>query len=135
MSMTDIIQEKTASVVGASNTQLTQAISKIIDECGGMDGLVKKFQDKGLGDVVQSWISSSPNKPVSADQITNVIGPDLLQKVASKVGMTQESLSQQLSTYLPLLVDKLSPQGVVPHEGWWARGLDKAKEFFGLTKH
>lgn len=135
MSMMDIIQEKTASVVGASNTQLTQAISKIIDECGGMDGLVKKFQDKGLGDVVQSWISSAPNKPVTADQITNVIGPDLLQKVASNVGMTPESLSQQLSTYLPLLVDKLSPEGVVPHEGWWARGLDKAKEFFGLTKH
>lgn len=135
MSLTDTIQEKAASILGTSNTQLTQAISKVIDECGGMDGLIKKFQDKGLGDVVQSWIASTPNKSITSDQITNVLGQDLLQKVASKVGMTPESLSQQLSTYLPLLVDKLSPEGRVPHEGWWARGLDKAKEFFGMTKH
>ncbi|HEY8270910.1 MAG TPA: YidB family protein [Pseudobdellovibrionaceae bacterium] len=129
------IQEEAASVVGSSNTQLTQAISKIIDECGGMDGLVKRFQDKGLGDVIQSWISSSPNKPLTADQITNVMGPGLIQKIAKQVGMSPENLSQQLSTYLPLLVDKMTPSGAVPHEGWWARSLDKAKEFFGLTKH
>ncbi|MBS1969833.1 MAG: DUF937 domain-containing protein [Bdellovibrionales bacterium] len=135
MSMMDSIQEKAASVFGSSNTQLTQAVSKIIDECGGMDGLIKKFQDKGLGDTVQSWIGNTPNKSVTADQITNVLGPALLQKVASKVGMAPETLSQQLATYLPLLVDKLSPEGMVPHEGWWAKSLDKAKEFFGMNKH
>lgn len=135
MNMMENIQEKAASVLGSSNTQLTQAVSQLIDECGGMDGLVKKFQDKGLGDVVQSWISSSPNISVSSDQITNVLGFDLLQKVARQVGMTPEGLSQQLSTYLPLLVDKLSPNGMVPQEGWWARSLDKAKEFFGMSKH
>ena len=135
MSMMDTIQEKAASVLGSSNTQLTQAVSKLIDECGGMDGVIKKFEDKGLGDVVQSWIGNTPNKSVTADQITNVFGADLLQRVASRVGMTQESLSQQLATYLPLLVDKLSPEGVIPHEGWWARSVDKAKEFFGFNKH
>lgn len=135
MGLTDSIQEKAASVLGSSNKQLTQAISYLVDECGGMDGLIKKFKDKGLGDVAQSWISNTPNKSITSDQITNVLGQELLQKVASKVGMTPDSLSQQLSTYLPLLVDKLSPGGQVPHEGWWARGLDKAKEFFGMTKH
>ncbi|WP_413290736.1 YidB family protein [Bdellovibrio sp. HCB337] len=134
MSMMDSIQEKAAGILGSSNTQVTQAISKIIDASGGMDGLVKKFQDKGLGDVVQSWISSAPNKSVTSDQIMNVLGPDLVQRVASKVGMTPESLSQQVATYLPLLVDKLTPNGMIPHEGWWARSLDKAKEFFGM-KH
>lgn len=135
MSMMDTIQEKAASVLGTSNTQLTQAVSKVIDECGGMDGLIKKFQDKGLGDVVQSWIGNTPNKSVTADQITNVLGPNLLQKVASHVGMTPETLSQQLATYLPLLVDKLSPGGMIPHDGWWAKSLDKAKELFGMNKH
>lgn len=135
MSMMDMIQEKAASVLGSSNIQLTQAVSKIIEESGGMDGLIKKFQDKGLGDVVQSWISNTPNKSVTSDQITNVFGPALMQKVASKVGMFPDTLSQQLATYLPLLVDKLSPNGMVPHEGWWAKSLDKAKDFFGMNKH
>lgn len=135
MSMMDTIQEKAASVLGSSNTQLTQAVSQIIEESGGMDGLIKKFQNKGLGDVVQSWISNTPNKSVTSDQITNVFGPALLQKVAGKVGMSPDTLSQQLATYLPLLVDKLSPEGMVPHEGWWAKSLDKAKDFFGLNKH
>jgi len=135
MSMMDTIQEKAASVLGSSNTQLTQAVSKLIDECGGMDGLVQKFQDKGLGDVVQSWIGNTPNKSVTADQITNVFGPALIQKVASKVGMSPEALSSQLATYLPLLVDKLSPDGMMPHEGWWTKSVDKAKDFFGMNKH
>lgn len=135
MSMMDTIQEKAASVLGSSNTQLTQAVSKLIDECGGMDGLVQKFENKGLGDVVQSWIGNTPNKSVTADQITNVFGPALIQKVASKVGMSPETLSSQLATYLPLLVDKLSPNGVIPQEGWWARSVEKAKELFGMHKH
>jgi len=134
MGMMNNIEEKAASVLGTSNTQLTQAVSNVIEECGGMDGLIKKFQDKGLGDVVQSWISNSPNKSITPEQVTNVLGADLIQKVASKAGMTSESLTQQLATYLPLLVDKLSPEGIIPHEGWFARTLDKTKEFFGM-KH
>jgi len=134
MGMMNNIEEKAASVLGTSNTQLTQAVSNVIEECGGMDGLIKKFQDKGLGDVVQSWISNSPNKSITPEQVTNVLGDDLIQKVASKAGMTSESLTQQLATYLPLLVDKLSPEGIIPHEGWFARTLDKTKEFFGM-KH
>lgn len=134
MSLMTDLQEKAASVLGSSNTQVTQAISQIIDECGGMDGLIKKFSDKGLGDVAQSWVSNNPNKPITADQVKNVLGMDLVQKVASRVGMTPDSLSQQVATYLPLLVDKLSPHGTVPHGGWWSRSLERAKEFFGV-KH
>jgi len=134
MSMITDIQQKAASVLGSSNTQVTQAISQLIDECGGMDGLMKKFSDKGLDDVVQSWVSNAPNKPVSAEQVKNAVGTDLIEKVATRVGMTPDSLCQQVATYLPLLVDKLSPHGSVPHEGWWSRSVEKAKEFFGM-KH
>jgi uncharacterized protein YidB (DUF937 family) len=134
MSMLDTIQEKAASVLGSSNTQLTQAVSKIIEECGGMDGMIKKFQDSGFGDVVQSWIGSSPNKSITPEQVKTVLGTNLITKVADKVGMNPETLATQLATYLPLLVDKLSPEGVIPKEGWWAHTLDKTKEFFGM-KH
>lgn len=134
MSKMDIIQEKAASIFGSSNAQLTPVVLKVIDECGGIDQLIKKFQDKGLGDIVQSWISNTPNKSVTSDQIVNVLGSSLLQKVAGKSGMTPETLSQQLATYLPLLLDKLTPEGTVPHEGWYSRGIDKAKEFFGMGK-
>jgi uncharacterized protein YidB (DUF937 family) len=134
MSMITDIQQKAASVLGSSNTQVTQAISQIIDECGGMDGLMRKFSDKGLGDVVQSWVSNTANKPITSDQVKNVLGLSLLEKVATRVGMTPDSLSQQVATYLPLLVDKLSPHGSVPHGGWWSRSVEKAKEFFGM-KH
>ena len=135
MSMMSHLQEKAASVLGSANTQVTRAISLILDECGGMDGLLKKFSDSGFQEVAQSWVSNGPNQPINSEQITNILGRDLIQRVADRVGMTPESLSQQVATYLPLLVDKLSPEGTIPHEGWWSRSLDKAKEFFGMNRH
>lgn len=134
MSMMDKIQEKAAGVFGTTNAPLTQAVSRIIEACGGVDGLIKKFQDKGHGDIVQSWIARTPNKAITADQINSVIGPSLIQSVAAKVGMTPESLSQQLATYLPLLIDKLTPDGELPRENWWARTMDKARDFFGASR-
>jgi len=43
-----------------------------------------------------------------------VIGPDLLQKLSEKSGVSQEDLAQHLSQILPRAVDHLTPNGVVP---------------------
>ena len=44
---------------------------------GGLGGLLKQFQQKGLGEVADSWIKTGPNDAVAPGQISDALGPDL----------------------------------------------------------
>lgn len=114
------------SVVSAVSSQieqqggLAQVVSGLLannGELGGLNGLVEKFNQAGLGDVVNSWIGKGDNLPISADQLSNVLGSDVLSNAAGKLGLDPSQLSGQLSAMLPGLVDKLTPQGTVPTGG------------------
>ena len=80
----------------------------------GLSGLVAKFQQGGLGDVVGSWVGSGQNMPVSADQLQQVLGSDMLSGLASRFGLTTSDLGGQLSQLLPQVVDGLTPNGRLP---------------------
>ena len=41
-------------------------------EATSLAGLVGAFQKKGLGDVISGWISTGPNPPISAAQVSKV---------------------------------------------------------------
>ncbi len=96
-------------------------------EGGGLRGLVEKFNDAGLGEVVGSWIGKGENLPVSADQLKEVLGGDLLGKLAGQLGVDPSAASGQLADLLPGLVDKLTPQGVAPENG-----LGNAGDLLGM---
>jgi uncharacterized protein YidB (DUF937 family) len=81
---------------------------------GGLGGLVSKFTQGGMGDVVNSWVGTGQNMPVSADQISNVLGGDMIGNLAKQLGMNQGDIAGQLSQMLPGVVDKLTPNGQIP---------------------
>jgi uncharacterized protein YidB (DUF937 family) len=84
---------------------------------GGLGGLVGKFEQAGLGNVVSSWIGSGQNLPISADQLQSVLGSDAVSSIAAKLGINPADAMGQLSTMLPGLVDKLTPNGQAPTGG------------------
>ena len=84
---------------------------------GGLGGLVAKFNQAGLGDVISSWIGKGENTPVSADQISGALGGDLVGNIAAKLGIDPAQASRQLSELLPGLIDKLTPDGTAPEGG------------------
>ena len=84
---------------------------------GGLAGLVTKFQQGGLGDIVGSWVGSGQNLPVSADQVSGVLGNDTIAQLAQKLGLGHGEVAGQLSQMLPQLVDKLTPHGQLPAAG------------------
>lgn len=96
-------------------------------ELGGLNGLVAKFNQAGMGDVVSSWIGTGANQPISGDQLSQVLGGDMLGKVAGQLGMDPSQLSGQLSAMLPGLVDKLTPNGAIPQGG-----LGNANDLMGM---
>ena len=86
----------------------------------GLGGLVEQFQKAGLGDMMSSWISTGPNPPISAQQVTQVLGSDVLAQFAKQAGVSHGDAGSLLASLLPSVVDHLTPQGEVPH----AAGLE-----------
>ena len=98
-------------VVGAG---LTHVVSGLIEQHGGLQGVLQQFEKQGLGATVKSWVATGPNQPVSADQVRAALGPDLLQQLAAKTGLPVAELTQKLTQILPQTVDKMTPNGVLP---------------------
>lgn len=94
---------------------------------GGLPGLVDKFNQAGLGNVVSSWIGKGENLPISAEQLKDVLGSDAIGAIAGKLGIDPAQASGQLSSVLPGLIDKLTPHGQAP-----AGGLGNAGDLFGM---
>jgi uncharacterized protein YidB (DUF937 family) len=84
---------------------------------GGLAGLVEQFQRGGLGDVVNSWISTGQNLPISPGQLGQVLGNDTLSQLAQHTGMNTGDILGQLSQVLPQMVDHMTPEGRIPQGG------------------
>lgn len=110
--------------------KLFESIMGLINnpQTGGLSGLAQIFRDKGLGDVISSWISTGKNLPVSADQINQALGRDQIQQISEEAGVSQEEASNGLAGLLPDIIDKLTPDGKVPEGDMMAQGLDMLKK-------
>jgi uncharacterized protein YidB (DUF937 family) len=83
---------------------------------GGLGGLLNRFQQGGQGDVINSWIGAGPNREIAPNQLGAVLGPDVMQNLSEKSGLSQQDLTALLSKVLPSVVDKLTPAGRLPTE-------------------
>jgi uncharacterized protein YidB (DUF937 family) len=95
---------------------LLQAVTSLLgnnSNLGGLAGLVQAFQKNGLGEIVNSWVSTGQTMSVSPQQIEQGLGSDLLKQLASTAGLSPQDTSSQLSNLLPNLVDKLTPNGKI----------------------
>ena len=86
-------------------------------QVGGVSGLQKMFEEKGLGGVMSSWVGTGQNLPISADQLQSVLHSGALQQVAEKAGIDPNQLTSMMTTLLPHVVDKLTPDGQAPDSG------------------
>jgi len=98
-------------IVGAG---MVSVVNGIIEKHGGLQGVVNQFERNGLGATVKSWVATGPNQPISSDEMHKALGPDLLQQLAQKSGMSVQELTQRLSQVLPQAVDTLTPNGAIP---------------------
>ena len=106
---------------GGGNAALLNAIVGMLANNGqgggGLGAILGKAQQSGMGDVVSSWIGSGQNMPISADQLNNVLGSDMVANLAKQLGMSHGEASSQISQMLPEVVDRLTPQGQMPQGG------------------
>ena len=120
MSIFDDLAGKLAGgtpVGGGGQGLITSIVEMLSSRQGGLSGLAEAFQQKGLGDIVSSWIGTGQNLPVSADQIQHVLGNEQIQAFAQKAGISTEAAGPRLAELLPGIVDKLTPGGQIPQGG------------------
>lgn len=99
---------------GLVGGELGGVVSTLLNGQGGLSGLVSSLERGGLGEIVQSWVSTGANLPVSPDQLHKAFGPQMVQQLAQQTGMNPQDLIQQLSNFLPGVVDKMTPGGMLP---------------------
>jgi uncharacterized protein YidB (DUF937 family) len=106
---------------GGNGAQLLGALVQMLgtNQGGGspLQGLVNQLTQGGLGEAVQSWISTGQNLPVSAEQISSALGGANLAQLAQQFGIDPSQMASQLSQQLPGLVDQMTPQGQLPSGG------------------
>jgi uncharacterized protein YidB (DUF937 family) len=120
---------------GASPDLLQAALGMLNSDApgGGIGGLVQAFQQGGLGNVVQSWIGTGQNLPISAEQLQSVLGGEggPLAQIAGKLGMNPADVAGHLSQILPQLVDTATPDGQLPQGGGLGALAGLASQFLG----
>ena len=99
---------------GAVGAEMATVVNSLIQQHGGLQGIVAQLEKGGLGGTVRSWVGQGPNQPISADQLHQVFGSSMIGQLAAKAGMNPQELAQKLSQVLPGAIDKLTPEGTVP---------------------
>jgi len=86
------------------------------EQAGGLAGLVQQLQQAGLGEIVNSWVSTGQNLPVAPHQLDAALGGDTVSGLARQLGVPNDDLLGQLARLLPQVVDQLTPGGALPQE-------------------
>jgi uncharacterized protein YidB (DUF937 family) len=81
---------------------------------GDLQGIVAQLQQGGLGNQVQSWLGGGANLPISPDQLRSALGSDQVRQLAEHFGVSPDAALKLLSDHLPGVIDKASPNGVLP---------------------
>lgn len=97
-------------IVGAGTTRV---IEQVLQNNGGLQGLISNFERNGLGAIAQSWVGTGQNQSITPDQIRQALGPDALNNLASTTGLDPQALLAQLAQHLPGVVDGMTPNGQV----------------------
>ncbi len=113
------------SIVGAvsggagqgGGAELVGALLQQVGGQQGLQGLVQQLSQGGLGELVQSWVGTGQNLPVSGDQIAQALGSGQLAQLAQQFGLNPDTVATQLAQFLPGVVDQLTPQGQLPSGG------------------
>lgn len=81
---------------------------------GGLNAIIAKLEQGGLGAQVKSWIGNGQNLPITADQLRAALGSDVVKQLAARFNVPIDQLSEVLAQQLPQAVDHASPNGTLP---------------------
>jgi len=113
----------------AQGSTLLTAVMSMVQQNGGLPGVLDMFRQKGLAQQADSWVGTGANASITADQLQHVFGGDQLRNLAAQFGTSSSQASSILSQILPELVNQYTPTRQIPdnHEDLLSQGLAALK--------
>lgn len=120
-----LAKQAIGSFLGGKSNSQGDLLSGLLNQAGGIPGLMEKFNQAGLKDTFNSWVSTGENQSVQPDQLQKALGSEAIAGLASKVGLDTKTVLPLLSQFLPQVIDKLTPNGAVDNPNPNADQLQK----------
>lgn len=98
---------------GAAAAAVANMVVRAVNDSGGLPGLMRKFQQTGLGEQFDSWVGTGQNQPVSGPQVHQALGAEEIDRLARQMGVPPQQLADHLAELLPHTVDRMTPDGQV----------------------
>lgn len=99
---------------GMIGAEALNLIKDYVEKQGGLDAVVKNFQNGGFKRQVDSWISTGKNEAISGIEVGQAIGVEKLKKLAESAGVDLDKARDLIAEYLPVAIDKATPEGKLP---------------------
>jgi uncharacterized protein YidB (DUF937 family) len=132
MGLLDTVTGALGGAKGAgANAVLLQQLIALLSQPGALGNLVSAFQKQDLGNVVQSWLGTGSNLPISGAQVQQVLGSDVVAGMAKQAGIGVPDAANALSSLLPQVIDKISPNGTAPSGNELGSMLASVGRLFG----
>ena len=108
----------TDGTLGGSNAQAQNPLLlmalQLLQQNGGLQGILAKLQQAGYGQQAQSWIGTGANLPIDPRVLQQVFGQGQLGQIAQQLGISPEQASDGVAQALPQVVDQMTPTGQIP---------------------
>jgi uncharacterized protein YidB (DUF937 family) len=113
MGLLDSVAGAVLGKLGGQQGGMAQIALDMFNQHGGIGGVLDKFKEGGLAEQAASWIGKGENMPISAEQISSVLGSGAIADMAAKFGIDPADLSAKIAEHLPTVIDKMTPDGEV----------------------
>lgn len=109
------LDNSTAATVGAAPTIISDS-EKLFPEVlqfvratrGGVPGLLKQFQDRGLGHVATALSSRDSTRVISPQQIVQGLGMQQIEELATASRLDVKVVRKELVVVLPQVLEQLA---------------------------
>ena len=128
MSWLENVSRTLGIALGENDNEAAPLVGSLLEALGsgrtdGLTGLVQAFKTGGLGHIVESWVATGANLPVSSGELVQVLGRPMIDQLAAKTGKSPEEVTAWLAEILPVAVDKLTPDGKLPASALLAEAI------------
>jgi uncharacterized protein YidB (DUF937 family) len=110
MSWSDALKGAVGNMLGQAEQAALPGLLKNVLGAEGLQTILAKLQDAGLGAEVSSWIDKNKgNLPITADQIRAALGDEHVQQLAKSLGIPVDAILAVLAEKLPEIANAAGP--------------------------
>jgi uncharacterized protein YidB (DUF937 family) len=107
--ITTVTEEITKPAVVSDSEKLLPEVVKFVRMMpGGVNGLLKRFQDRGLGHVATALMSKDGTRMISPQQLVHGLGTQYLEELATASRLDVKVVRKELVLILPQVLEQLT---------------------------